>query len=112
VQIDKLHDYFISAVAKNRNLEEENVRKIATGMFYLGEEAKELGLIDVLGGKEEVKEIIEKELNITIEVSEYKEEMTLVDLLGSLFSEQSFFVGKGIGSSLFEARNSRVEVWT
>ncbi len=111
-QIDKLHDYFISAVAENRNLPEDKVREIATGMFYLGEEAKELGLVDVIGGKEEVKDIIEKKLNITIEVSEYKEETTLMDLLASIFSEQSFFIGKGIGDSLFEARNSKVEVWT
>lgn len=111
--LDKMHSYFISAVANNRGLPEEKVRKIATGMFYLGEEAKEMGLVDVLGGKEEAKEIIEKELNITAEIVEYKEERRLIDLLGGVFSQQSFFVGKGIGSSLIEARNlDRVEVWT
>ncbi len=104
-QLDKLHDYFISTVAENRNLPEEKVRELATGMFYLGEDAKEMGLVDVLGGKEEAKEIIEKELNITAEIVEYKEERSLVDLLSDIFSQQSFFVGKGIGSSILDAKN-------
>lgn len=112
-QIDKLHAYFIREVAKNRNLSEEKVRELATGMFYTGEEAKELGLIDFIGGKEEAKAMIEKQLNITAKIVEYREERRLIDLLSELFSEQSFFVGKGIGSSVLETRNSnRLEVLT
>lgn len=112
-QLDKLHEYFIASIARNRNLPEEKVRELATGMFYLGQEAKDLGLVDVLGGKEEAKEIIEKELNTTAELVEYKEERTLIDLLSELFSQQSFFVGKGIGSSLLDSRNfNKVELWT
>lgn len=111
--LDRMHGYFISAVAKNRGLSEERVKEIATGMFYTGEEAKEMGLVDVLGGKEEAKGIIEKELNITAEIVEYKEEVRLVDLLSGMFSQQSFSVGKGIGSSLLESRNfNKIEVWT
>lgn len=112
-QLDRLHNYFISTIAKNRNLSEEKVRELATGMFYLGQEAKDLGLVDIIGGKEEAKRIIEKELNITAELVEYKEEKRLIDLLSEMFSQQSFFVGKGIGSSLLETRNfNRIEIWT
>lgn len=112
-QLDKLHEYFISTIAENRNLPEEKVRELATGMFYLGEDAKEMGLVDVLGGKEEAKEIIEKELNITAEIVEYKEERSLVDLLSGIFSQQSFFVGKGIGSSILDAKNFKgIEIIT
>lgn len=112
-QLDKLHEYFISIVAENRNLSEDKVKELSTGMFYLGQEAKDLGLVDVLGGKEEAKEIIEKKLNITAEFVEYKEERRLIDLLSEIFSQQSFFVGKGIGNSLLETRNyNKIEVWT
>jgi len=112
-QLDTLQGYFISTVAENRNLSEEKVRELATGMFYLGQEAKDLGLVDIIGGKEEAKQIIEQELNITAELVEYKQERTLIDLLSEVFSQQSFFVGKGIGSSILDARNyNRVEVWT
>jgi len=111
--LDKLYGYFIKAVAENRNLSEEKVRELATGMIYLGEEAKEFGLVDVLGGKEEAIDIIEKELNITVELVEYREQKGLGDLLGGVFSRQSFYVGKGIGSSLLEAgKFNRIEIWT
>ena len=51
--IDELHDYFMQDVAKNRDIPENKIREIATGMFYTGKQAKELNLVDVLGGKEE-----------------------------------------------------------
>ncbi|MEA2036342.1 MAG: signal peptide peptidase SppA [Nanoarchaeota archaeon] len=112
-QLDSLHSYFIKSIAKNRDLPEEEVREIATGMFYLGEEAKNLGLVDILGGKEDAKGVIEEELNITVELIEYKEEKTLLDVLSEIFSEQSFYVGRGIGESVFDARASnKIELWT
>ena len=47
------------------------------------------------------------------ERTEYKEEKRLIDLLGGIFAQQSFFVGKGIGSSLLEAKNyNKIEIWT
>jgi protease-4 len=104
-QIDRLHTIFIQAVAKNRNLSEDSVRELATGMFFLGEEAKEKGLVDVLGGKDEAIEILHRELNVTVQPVEYKEERSLISILSGIFSEQAFYVGKGIGSSIFDAEN-------
>ncbi|MBN2080722.1 signal peptide peptidase SppA [bacterium] len=47
----EVHDQFIAAVAEGRaNLDEEQVRALATGMIYTGERALEVGLIDELGG--------------------------------------------------------------
>lgn len=111
-QLDNLHNYFIETVAENRNLPKSKVKEIATGMFYLGEEAKRLGLVDVLGGKEEAKTIIKNKLNITVELVEYREETGLLDILGELSTKQSFFVGKGIGDSLLDTKNSKLEIWT
>ena len=112
-QIDSLHEYFINSVAENRNLSKVKVKELATGMFYLGEQAKDMGLIDVIGGKEEAKQIIEKKLNITAEIVEYREEVTLMDILSRVMSQQSFFVGKGIGSSLVErAESNEIKIWT
>ena len=58
--LDEIRDYFVSEVAKNRNLNKKDVDKIANGLFYLGAQAKELGLVDELGGKDEVIGYIEK----------------------------------------------------
>jgi protease-4 len=102
--LDEIRDYFVSEVAKNRNLNKKDVDKIANGLFYLGTEAKELGLVDELGGKDEVISYIERKEGIKAEVVEYKTEKTLFDILSDVLSKQSFFVGKGIGSSLFDKR--------
>jgi protease-4 len=47
---DQLYEQFIQVVVKGRNLSEDKVRQLATGQLYTGVEAKELGLVDELGG--------------------------------------------------------------
>jgi protease-4 len=47
---DQLYDQFVQVVAEGRNLSEEKVRELATGQLYTGVQAKELGLVDELGG--------------------------------------------------------------
>ncbi len=47
---DQLYDQFVQAVAEGRGLSEEEVRQLATGQLYTGEQALELGLVDELGG--------------------------------------------------------------
>lgn len=52
----QVHNQFIAAVADGReNLDESQVRELASGMIYTGERALELGLIDELGGLEAAK---------------------------------------------------------
>lgn len=43
-------DTFVKKVAAGRNLTEEQVRDIAQGHFYSGEDGKEIGLVDEIGG--------------------------------------------------------------
>jgi protease-4 len=47
--IDSVHNQFIEAVAKGRNLPKEKVVKIADGRIFSGEQAQQLGLVDQLG---------------------------------------------------------------
>ena len=47
--IDSVHNQFIEAVAKGRNLPKEKVIKIADGRIFSGEQAQALGLVDQLG---------------------------------------------------------------
>jgi len=47
---DQLYEQFIEAVAEGRGLSREEVVELATGQLYTGEQAKELGLVDELGG--------------------------------------------------------------
>ncbi|MHB1346411.1 MAG: signal peptide peptidase SppA [Candidatus Humimicrobiaceae bacterium] len=48
-QTRQIYEIFIADVAEGRKMEVSKVREIATGWVYLGEEAKELGLIDGIG---------------------------------------------------------------
>jgi len=48
--IDEYYEQFINVVAEGRGLSKEEVRSLATGQIYTGTEAKELGLVDELGG--------------------------------------------------------------
>jgi len=47
--IDDLYGQFVSAVAESRDMEEEEVRKLADGRVFSGREAKEHLLIDEIG---------------------------------------------------------------
>ncbi len=51
--IDNVHGQFVHAVAEGRKLDVEAVRKIADGRVFSGEQAKALGLVDVLGNQED-----------------------------------------------------------
>lgn len=57
---DIFYNQFVEAVAEGRGLDEEIVRDIATGQLYTGEQAKELGLVDELGGLNTAIEIAGK----------------------------------------------------
>ncbi len=47
---DQLYNQFVQVVATGRNLSEDKVRELANGQLYTGVQAKELGLVDELGG--------------------------------------------------------------
>ncbi len=47
---DQLYDQFVQVVVNGRGMSEEKARDLATGQLYTGVEAKELGLVDELGG--------------------------------------------------------------
>jgi protease-4 len=51
--VNNVHAQFVSAVAKGRKMDEEKVRELADGRVYSGEQAKGLGLVDLLGNMED-----------------------------------------------------------
>jgi protease-4 len=50
---DQIYDQFVQVVVEGRGLSEDKVRELATGQLYTGVQAKELGLVDELGGLNE-----------------------------------------------------------
>jgi protease-4 len=57
VVLDDMHDQFVTAIAEGRQLAKERVRALADGRVYSGRMAKELGLVDALGGLDEAVRI-------------------------------------------------------
>ena len=100
-KLDIIQERFIADIAKNRNLPIEEVRKVATGMFFLGIEAKELGLIDELGNKElaikRAKELADVKNG---KVVEYIKKPSLLNIFDKLTSQSFYSMGQGLGDSI------------
>ena len=77
-----------------------DIKELATGQVYTGKQAKDLGLVDELGSKNEVKAYLEKELNTSVEFVYYKKPKTFIQSLTESISEQSYHIGEGIGSKI------------
>lgn len=60
--IELAHENFVNLVAKHRKLSVENVGQMADGSSMLGEMALKNGLIDKIGGMNEVREYLKTEL--------------------------------------------------
>ncbi len=58
--VDNVHGQFVTAVAKSRRIPEDKVRELADGRVYSGEQAKGLGLVDLLGNMEDAIDLAAK----------------------------------------------------
>jgi len=66
--IDKIYDTFLTRVADGRKMSKEKVNEIAQGRIWTGKMAKDIGLVDALGGLEDAIRIAAKEADL----EEYK----------------------------------------
>tara|TARA_Y100000310_G_scaffold344281_1_gene456195 strand:- start:1273 stop:2211 length:939 start_codon:yes stop_codon:yes gene_type:complete len=108
-KIDKIHDFFIKEIAENRKLSESKIKKIATGEFFLGVEAYNLGLVDELGNKKTAEKYLKKKLGLKdINYAKYETKKSLLSSLMGVVSENFFKIGEGIGSGLVNNRMSWV----
>jgi len=57
---DEAYNQFITEISDGRDLDFEDVKKLATGEIYTGSQAAELGLVDRLGGIEEAVDYASK----------------------------------------------------
>jgi len=109
-RIDMIHQAFINEIAKNRNLPYEQAKEISTGIFYLGIQAKDLGLVDQVGSKDEVEDYLKELLNATeINYVQYLKPPGFLEALTGVLSKGFFYMGKGIASGLVELENMRLE---
>jgi len=105
-QLDIIHDIFIDEVAQNRGLSKSKTREIATGAFYIGIQAKELDLVDILGDRNDAIAYIEKEIGAQVRLVDYKRKAGLIDVLSGVFNQGAFKIGQGFAQEIRNNRNS------
>ncbi len=86
--IDNVYEQFIVDVAESRDIPLEEVRELADGRIYTGQQALELKLVDELGGLERAIDVSAELAGIEGEPSivTTKEDKGLLDLLVGRFS--------------------------
>jgi protease-4 len=82
--VDEYYELFVDVVAEGRELSKDEVRDLATGQIYTGTVAKELGLVDALGGLDTAIDLAMKLAGIEVARVEYYQppRVTLWSLLG------------------------------
>jgi len=85
-KMNKVHRFFIEEVAQNRKLTIAETEKIADGQFMLGVEAKDAGLVDELGGKDESIAYIEEKTGAIVITTVFEHETGLLEELFGIFS--------------------------
>ena len=82
--IDEYYELFVDVVVEGRGLSKDEVRELATGQIYTGTEAKELGLVDALGGLDTAMDLAMELADVEVARVEYYKppRVTLWSLLG------------------------------
>ncbi len=105
-KLDRIHQFFIEEIAGNRNLSMEYVTELATGEFFLGVEAKEFGLIDQLGDRQQAEDYFIAQLGLTeVTYAEYRPPTGFFEALSGVISEYFFHIGQGIAATMIQTNN-------
>lgn len=100
-RINDIQNYFLNDVTNSRRLSKESVIKISDGSFYLGIEAKQLGLIDEFGNMDVAFNETKRLANVTDAKLQFmQQKSSLASALSQFTSKSSYVLGQGIGDSL------------
>lgn len=88
--VNRIYDLFLSKVSQGRKLPQQTVEQIAQGRVWSGVSAKQIGLVDEIGGIDTAIEYAAKQAKLgdDWEVQEYPEARTLEERLLGKFSSQ------------------------
>lgn len=98
--VEKVYDTFTKHVAEGRNIEQSYVDSIGQGRVWSGEDAKRLGLVDVLGNFDDAITIAAKMAKIDkYRITELPEQKDPIEEIISEMSEgtSNYFMNKNLG---------------
>ncbi|TAL51721.1 MAG: signal peptide peptidase SppA [Nanoarchaeota archaeon] len=100
-RIDLIYDYFVRSVAENRHMDYNYTKSLATGIFYTGEQAKQLGLVDKLGGEAEAEQMLKEKSGVKeVNLVKYRRQVSLFDVFAKAISYYGYSLGSGLGNAL------------
>ena len=103
---DDVYTQFVQAVAEGRGLPESRVREIAEGRIYTGRRAKELKLVDELGGMDEAVlaawQLAGQSGEPKVQYPSKERELSLRDLMRGAFQGAFQGAAEGVKASLPE----------
>lgn len=100
-KIDLIHDEFRTVVQERRGFTNASMDIVGTGEFFIGIEAKELGLVDELGNKETAEEILKEQFGEkAIEYYSFEKQLSFTDALLGNVNGAMREIGVGIGKGL------------
>ncbi|MDX1652148.1 MAG: signal peptide peptidase SppA [Brumimicrobium sp.] len=91
-EVDYVYDRFLSVVAEGRGMSKEEVNVIARGRVWTGRDAKEIGLVDEIGGLREAISYAAEQAGISKPVVRYYPKVELepwMEIIQSLEEEES-----------------------
>ena len=93
--------HFVNAISENRNMPKDKVIGLATGMYYLGQEAYENGLIDYLGGKNLAINITKEMAGIEeAKLVKFEKKKGILDALSKISANAFYYIGRGLGAEV------------
>ncbi len=100
--LDRIYEDFTSKVAERRSLTREQVEEVAKGRVWTGVQAKEVGLVDALGGVETAVEIARRVAHLpedkVVVLREYPPRKTFAEaLVEMLRGDQEMSSGGSVG---------------
>lgn len=100
--LDDIYKTFIQRVVDKRKLSIEHVQQIAKGRVWTGNQAKQFGLVDELGGIEKAIEIAKREANIPegqkVRIAVYPQPQSLLEQVKGYYEDE-----RSGGISAFQA---------
>ncbi len=94
--VDDVHEQFVTDVASSRGLGMEKVRSMADGRIFSGRQAKDLGLVDELGGLREA-------IQVAARLAEIKGEPIVVEEPKERFSIWKLILGESRFNALWQS---------
>ncbi|RBI61016.1 signal peptide peptidase SppA [halophilic archaeon] len=96
--IDGYYETFVDRVAEGREMDAESVRE-TEARVYLGDRAREIGLVDELGTREEVKSRLADRLGVeSVTVEEFQPQRGLRERLQTGVRSVAYSFGAGVAS--------------